>query len=55
MLAKLREYFSLRSDAAFSFLFGSYARGTQREECDIDLAVVIERNGKEQTDKKISP
>jgi predicted nucleotidyltransferase len=37
------------------YLFGSYARGTQREESDIDLAVVIESNGKEQKDKKISP
>jgi predicted nucleotidyltransferase len=37
------------------FLFGSYARGTQREESDIDLAVVIESNRKEQKDKKINP
>jgi predicted nucleotidyltransferase len=36
------------------FLFGSYARGTQREDSDIDLAVVIESNGKEQKDNKIS-
>jgi predicted nucleotidyltransferase len=37
------------------FLFGSYARGTQRKDSDIDLAVVIENKGKEQKDKKISP
>lgn len=37
------------------FLFGSYARGTQRKDSDIDLAIVIESNGNEQKDKKISP
>ena len=37
------------------FLFGSYARGTQSEESDIDLAIVIEDSGKEQENKKISP
>lgn len=39
MLAKLREYFSNRSDGAFSFLFGSYARGTAHKHSDIDIAV----------------
>lgn len=38
------------------FLFGSYARGTQRKDSDIDIAIVIESNGKEeQTGKKINP
>ena len=37
------------------FLFGSYARGAQRKDSDIDLAVVIESNGKEYMAKKISP
>jgi len=37
------------------FLFGSHARGTQRKDSDIDIAIVIERNEKEQKDKKISP
>ena len=36
------------------FLFGSYARGTQREDSDIDLAIVIENSRAEHKDKKIS-
>jgi len=32
------------------FLFGSYARGTQRKDSDIDIAIIID-----QKDKKISP
>ena len=39
MLAKLRDYFSKRSDVAFSFLFGSYARGTTHKHSDVDIAV----------------
>lgn len=37
------------------FLFGSYARGTQRKDSDIDIAIIIGSNGKEQKDKKINP
>ena len=37
------------------FLFGSYARGTQRKDSDIDIAIFIESNGEEQKDKKINP
>ncbi|MCU0287414.1 MAG: nucleotidyltransferase domain-containing protein [Acidobacteria bacterium] len=37
------------------FLFGSYARGTQRKDSDIDIAIIIESNGEEQIDKKINP
>ncbi len=39
MLAELKHYFSTRSDIAFSFLFGSYARGTAGSLSDIDIAV----------------
>jgi len=35
----LKNYFSNRTDVAFSFLYGSYARGTAHSESDIDIAV----------------
>lgn len=39
MLTELKNYFSNRTDVAFSFLYGSYARGTAHSESDIDIAV----------------
>ena len=39
MTVKLKNYFLTRSDTAFSFLFGSYARGTVHKHSDIDIAV----------------
>ena len=39
MLVELKNYFSNRSGVAFSFLYGSYARGTAHSESDIDIAV----------------
>jgi predicted nucleotidyltransferase len=35
----LRNYFLNRDDVAFSFLYGSYARGTAHRNSDIDVAV----------------
>jgi len=35
----LREYFDKREDIAFSFLFGSAAKGRIRQEGDVDIAV----------------
>ena len=39
LLTELKNYFSNRDDAAFSFLYGSYARGTAHSQSDIDIAV----------------
>lgn len=39
MLAKLKNYFANRNDIAFAFLYGSYARGTQHKNSDVDIAV----------------
>ena len=39
ILTELKNYFSNRTDVAFSFLYGSYARGTAHSESDIDIAV----------------
>lgn len=39
ILTELKKYFSGRIDVAFSFLFGSYARGTIHNLSDIDVAV----------------
>ena len=39
MLTELKNYFSNRTDVAFSFLYGSYAGGTAHSESDIDIAV----------------
>ncbi|HLC16602.1 MAG TPA: nucleotidyltransferase domain-containing protein [Thermodesulfovibrionia bacterium] len=35
----LKQYFKIRGDAAFAFLFGSYAKGTATEISDVDIAV----------------
>jgi predicted nucleotidyltransferase len=39
LLNELKKYFSDRTDVAFSFLYGSYARGTAHKQSDIDIAV----------------
>jgi predicted nucleotidyltransferase len=39
MVTVLETYFSNRKDVAFSFLFGSYARGTAHRNSDVDIAV----------------
>jgi predicted nucleotidyltransferase len=39
LLNELKKYFSGRSDVAFSFLYGSYSRGTAHKQSDIDIAV----------------
>lgn len=38
-LKKLETYFSRRSDVAFAFLFGSYAKGTATKNSDVDIGV----------------
>lgn len=37
--AQLKEYFAMRSDVAFSFLYGSFARGNTHAQSDVDVAV----------------
>ncbi|MCP5103839.1 MAG: nucleotidyltransferase domain-containing protein [bacterium] len=37
--AELKKYFADRADVAFSFLYGSYARGTVHNGSDVDIAV----------------
>ncbi len=39
MQAKLKSYFLNRSDVAFAFLYGSYARGDMHANSDVDIAV----------------
>ncbi len=39
LLNMLKKYFANRIDVAFSFLYGSYARGTAHKQSDIDIAV----------------
>jgi len=39
IVAKLSEYFSKRNDVAFAFLYGSYARGMNHKNSDVDIAV----------------
>lgn len=39
MVTQLSEYFAKRNDVAFAFLYGSYARGTQHKNSDVDIAV----------------
>ncbi len=39
LVTELKNYFSNRDDVAFSFLYGSYARGTAHSQSDIDIAV----------------
>ncbi len=39
LLNKLKHYFLKRTDIAFAFLYGSYARGTAHKNSDVDIAV----------------
>ena len=43
---KLKHYFSTRNDVAFVFLFGSYARGTENLQSDVDIAVYFYPNSR---------
>ncbi|NOX17323.1 MAG: nucleotidyltransferase domain-containing protein [Chlorobi bacterium] len=46
VIDKIRKYKSLlnkKFDVKKVFLFGSYARGTNREDSDIDVAIVVEK------------
>ncbi|MBI2559893.1 MAG: nucleotidyltransferase domain-containing protein [Planctomycetes bacterium] len=39
MIEQLKAYFEKRQDVAFVFIFGSFVKGTLREESDVDVGV----------------
>ncbi len=39
LIDKLKEYFNLRKDIAFAFLYGSQAKGSANKLSDVDIAV----------------
>lgn len=39
MIEQLKTYFEEIEDVAFAFVFGSFVKGTMREESDVDVAV----------------
>jgi len=41
IISALRHYFASREDVPFAYLFGSYSRGKQKEDSDIDIAVYL--------------
>ena len=44
MINKIAEYFAAKPEVVAVYLFGSYARGREKELSDIDLGILIERN-----------
>ncbi|WPX07819.1 type VII toxin-antitoxin system MntA family adenylyltransferase antitoxin [Anaerocellum danielii] len=41
ILEVLKEYFEKESAIVFAYLFGSYAKGKEREDSDVDIAVYV--------------
>jgi predicted nucleotidyltransferase len=44
MINKIAEYFAAKQEVVAVYLFGSYARGREKELSDIDLGILIERD-----------
>lgn len=44
MINKIAEYFAAKPEVVAVYLFGSYARGREKELSDIDLGILIERD-----------
>jgi len=44
LIEKIRLYFNNRSEVIAVYLFGSYAKGRQQMDSDIDLAILISQN-----------
>ena len=46
MIQKIRDYFSTQPAVEKAWLFGSYARGEQTPQSDVDILVDFDRSGK---------
>lgn len=44
LIDKMAEYFAARPEVVAVYLFGSYARGREKERSDIDLGILLERD-----------
>jgi predicted nucleotidyltransferase len=44
MINKIAGYFAAKPEVVAVYLFGSYARGREKELSDIDLGILLERN-----------
>lgn len=44
LIDKIAKYFDARPEVIAVYLFGSYARGREKERSDIDLGILIERD-----------
>ena len=42
IIKKINQYFKERNEVMAVYLFGSYARGKERRDSDIDLAVLVD-------------
>jgi len=47
MIDLLKRYFERRGDVALAFLFGSSARGLDRRDSDVDIAIYLTEKGEE--------
>jgi len=47
ILENLKKYFKSRDDISMAFLFGSYARGQETGESDVDIAIYFKPQGRE--------
>lgn len=54
MLNKIAKYFEGRSEVVAAYLFGSRARGLEKQDSDIDLGVLVEKDAlADQTDLRM--
>ena len=44
MVNKITEYFCAKPEVVAVYLFGSYAQGRQKEQSDIDLGILLDRD-----------
>lgn len=44
LIEKISSYFDKRREVMAVYLFGSYAKGTQERDSDIDLAIILNRD-----------
>lgn len=46
MIARLKQYFSKRDDVVMAFLYGSWAKGQEGIDSDVDIAIYFEPRGR---------
>ncbi|OGG15650.1 hypothetical protein A3D77_01320 [Candidatus Gottesmanbacteria bacterium RIFCSPHIGHO2_02_FULL_39_11] len=53
LIKRIKQYFSNKPEIAAAYLYGSYARGEQKEDSDIDIAILLNSSVKNTFDIQI--